>query len=425
MTDDEQVRCPVPRARPDVDRSVLVLVRGYRFLPKLRARFHADAVETRLLGQRVLCVGGADGARLFYDEARMQRDGAVPAPLANLLFGRGAVHGLDGAAHEHRKAMFLSLLDDEASRDLSDRTVLRWQQVLTERSGETVSVFDLGVEILGAAACDWAGVPSGRIPAGMFRRLATIVDGFGSVGPRHLRGRWARARCDRWAATLIRDVRDGRPHVPPMSPLAVIAAHTNPDGTLLSERTAAVELLNLLRPTVAVAWLLDYAALALHGNPHWLQRLHNGNDQDAEAFALEVRRRCPFVPALAARTRHDLKWHGIAVPAGRLVILDVYGTDHDPGRYPEPEHFDPDRFAAAPDPFGYLPQGGGLPTGHRCPGERVSIESIKAFMRVLSEIEYEVPAQDLRIRLSRMPARIDGGFQIRPRAATARRLLER
>ena len=82
MTDDEQVRCPVPRARPDVDRSVMALLRGYRFLPKLRAAYHADAIETGLLGQRVLCVSGAEGARLFYDESRMQRDGAVPAPLA-------------------------------------------------------------------------------------------------------------------------------------------------------------------------------------------------------------------------------------------------------------------------------------------------------------------------------------------------------
>jgi hypothetical protein len=58
----------------------------------------------------------------------------------------------------------------------------------------------------------------------------------------------------------------------------------------------------------------------LHGNSLWLERLGNGDENDAEIFALEVWRRCPFVPALAARACRDSDWHGIPVPTGRLVV---------------------------------------------------------------------------------------------------------
>lgn len=405
----------VVRVRPDVDRSVPALLRGYRFLPALRARHHAATLETRLLGRRVLCVSGAEGARLFYDERLVRRRDAVPKPLANTLFGRGAVHGLDGAEHQQRKAMFLSVLDDASSVDLAQRTAPRWQDAFGRRDGHPVSVFDVAVEVLGAAACEWAGIPAERVPDGMPRVLARIVDGFGSVGLRHVRGRLARVRADRWATAMIRDARAGRLGLPEDRPLAVVAAHTGAEGDVLAEHTAAVELLNLIRPTVAVAWLLDYAALMLQGHPRLLPDLRTADDRRLEAFSLEVRRCCPFVPALAARADVDFDWHGIHVPAGRLIILDVYGTDQDPQRYPEPGHFDPDRFLhRPPDAFGYLPQGGGASTGHRCPGERIAIEAIKTFVRVLGSTEYTVLPQDLRLRLSRMPARVPEGVVLCP-----------
>jgi fatty-acid peroxygenase len=73
------------------------------------------------------------------------------------------------------------------------------------------------------------------------------------------------------------------------------------------------------------------------------------------------------------------------LPRGRRVLLDVYGTLHDPAVWSEPERFDPGRFLAVePDPFTFIPQGGGDPhQGHRCPGERLAIELIKTAAEVL------------------------------------------
>ena len=113
------------------------------------------------------------------------------------------------------------------------------------------------------------------------------------------------------------------------------------------------------------------------------------------------------------------------VPRGRLVLLDVYGTLHDPDLWHAPDELQPDRFAGIePDPFTLIPQGGGdAATGHRCPGERVTIELIKTALRLLTSLRYDLPPQDLRVRLGRMPARPRSGVviaHVRPRIAEPR-----
>src|SRR4051794_436966 len=95
------------------DLSLSLLRHGYRALPRAWQRSgdpEGDAMACRLLGRRALVVRGGHGARTFYDESVVQRRGAVPAPLRNLLFGSGAVHGLDGEEHRERKALFLSAI---------------------------------------------------------------------------------------------------------------------------------------------------------------------------------------------------------------------------------------------------------------------------------------------------------------------------
>ncbi|GIP16113.1 hypothetical protein J40TS1_17550 [Paenibacillus montaniterrae] len=60
----------------------------------------------------------------------------------------------------------------------------------------------------------------------------------------------------------------------------------------------------------------------------------------------------------------------------------------------------------------FVPQGGGDPAqGHRCPGEGITVELMKATLDFLvNQIEYEVPAQDLNYKLNRMPTYPESGF---------------
>lgn len=64
--------------RAGLDRTAGLLVEGYPFLGERRHRWGAgpyaggSAVELRLLGERAICVGGPEAARLFYDPERFR-----------------------------------------------------------------------------------------------------------------------------------------------------------------------------------------------------------------------------------------------------------------------------------------------------------------------------------------------------------------
>ena len=81
--------------------------------------------------------------------------------------------------------------------------------------------------------------------------------------------------------------------------------------------------------------------------------------------------------------------------------------DRDPRSWERPDAFWPERFRDRDvTAFTPIPQGGGDPyANHRCAGEGITIEIMKRAVRLLTtEMRYEVPAQDLTIDMSRMPA---------------------
>jgi fatty-acid peroxygenase len=71
-------------------------------------------------------------------------------------------------------------------------------------------------------------------------------------------------------------MRSGELAPPEGSALQVISAHRALDGELLPPGVAAVELLNVLRPTVAVALYVTFAAHALHQYPECRERIAAG-----------------------------------------------------------------------------------------------------------------------------------------------------
>jgi fatty-acid peroxygenase len=88
-------------------------------------------------------------------------------------------------------------------------------------------------------------------------------------------------------------------------------------------------------------------------------------------------------------------------------MLDLYGTNHDARLWERPEEFRPERFRHWDgNAFDFIPQGGGeYYSGHRCPGEGITIELMKVALEFLTKsVTYDVPEQDLRINLSRIPA---------------------
>jgi fatty-acid peroxygenase len=213
---------------------------------------------------------------------------------------------------------------------------------------------------------------------------------------------------------VVAQVRIGTVTAPVGSALEVICHHRGPDGALLEPRVAAVELLNVLRPTVAVCWFVTFAAHALHLHPQHRSALRTGDAAFATAFTHEVRRFYPFAPFVGGRAVKDLQWQGNTIPTGSTVIVDLYGQNHDETLWPEPYQFRPERFLDREiGPFELVPQGGGDPsTGHRCPGEWITIGLLETLCLRLADLDYGVPEQDLSIPAHRIPARVRSGFTI-------------
>lgn len=397
----------IPRV-PGIESSIALLGEGYDFIPNRCRRLHTDVFQVRLLLQNTICLSGEEAARLFYDESRFQRAHAAPRMLQKTLFGQGGVQGLDGAAHRQRKQLFLGLLNDTAVDAAARLSEQHWLAAIGAwQTCEEVALLPEVQLLLTRTVCEWAGVPLDDEAASTRRdQLAQMIDGAGGVGARHWQARRARKEAEAWGIDLVRQVRAGELQLGAGTPLRVVAEHPGEDGQPLPERIAAIELLNLLRPTVAVSRFIIYAALELLAHPHWCERLA-GDDAMLEPFAQEVRRLHAFFPFTAARVREDFEWHGYRFEKGTRVLLDLYGTNRDPRSWQKPLGFDPQRFVGWPgNAFSFLTQGGGDPaTGHRCPGERLAIELLKVALRMLTRrMDYTVPAQDLSMDPSRMPA---------------------
>ncbi|MFH9468935.1 cytochrome P450 [Streptomyces clavifer] len=398
-----------------LDSTLALLTEGYAWLPDRRRRTHGKPVRCRLMGKNAVALHGPEAVRFFYDESHIVRRGALPGPLLDTLFGRGAVHTLDGQAHRVRKALFMSLLKDHGSLEgLAGHLEAAWDVAHQRWVGrDRVSFFDESSVLLTRAVCAWAGIPLANGEAEETAHdLVAMVDGFLSSGPRHLRARRARTRQEARFARRIDRVRSGAEEAPAASVLATVADHRDADGRPLDLHTAAVEVLNVIRPTVAVSWFLAFAAHALQRWPEQRTLLVEDDGVHARAFSQEIRRFYPFAPFIGGLAAADLRWAGEDIPAGSMVLLDLYGQNHDPQLFPEPYAFEPRRFLRhEPGRDELVPQGGGdAATNHRCPGEDVTLTVLETLVPRLAALRYDVPTQDLRIPLRRVPTAPRSGF---------------
>jgi len=404
-----------PRAR-GFDDSLALLAQGYTFMARRYAALGSDMFATRLMLRRALCVRGEDAARMFYQPGRFTRRHALPATTLGLLQDFGSVMTLDGPAHHQRKAMLMSLFGPLERQRLVELAAAEWRAEFARWGQPRVAVHDAAQEVLCRAACRWAGIQIDADEAAQrAREFGKMVAGAGSAGPRNWRGLLVRTRSEQWARALVDAVRAGRIQPPVDSPLNVIARHRDADGSLMSVKHAGVELINLLRPTVAVARYIAFGLLALHEHPQARARIAAGDDAYATWFMQEVRRYYPFIPAMGGRALHDFDWHGLQVKKGTWVLFDLYGTNHHAPLWGDPEVFRPERFERwQSSGFDFVPHGGGDPySGHRCPGESLTGDLVKSALQLFAhEIAYEVPPQDLTVSLRRMPTMPASGFVI-------------
>ena len=438
-------------SRLAVDQTAALRREGYDFMARRGRLRERSWFETRLMGRAAVILSGGNAPEQMYEPGRFTRRHALPPTTLRLLQGHGSVNQLDGAEHRHRKTSFLALLGISEARALANELTRRLTARFAQPGGFVL--LEEAEQILCATALAWLGTPAPS--AGQLRRrtaeYAAMLAGAGASGPSVIGALLLRARNEAWMRSLVWRVRNNQLGPRPESPLAVISRWRDVDGALLPVRAAAIELINLTRPLVAVARYIAFAAHALHFHPEWRLRIRDGNDAELEAFAQEVRRFYPFFPAVAGIVQTSFEWEGRRFARGEWVLADLHGADRDPARWTDPQTFNPDRFLAheagkstAPpaarrnpiedevgpdtDPVGsptpdavsglIVAQGAGDPRlGHRCPGEGVTLELIKAAARVLATADYRLPAQDFTIDRSRMPTAPAEGIRVSPAVA--------
>ena len=392
------------------DKTLSLLADPYRFVSKRCRLYGTDVFETRLMLRRAICTMGEEAASVFYHPNRFTRRGALPLTALLLLQDKGSAAVLDGDAHRHRKRLMMSMMSPSRVHDLASAFIDAWHQRAERWEAARHVVLAAEVpHVLTRAVCAWAGIQVSDEEADQrTRELVAMYEGAGAVGPRNWRGQVLRSRTERWARDLITRVRRGELAAPPNSALDVIATHRELDGQLMATRHAAVELINILRPTTAVERYITFAAHALAVNPASRAVLETDDgDEYLDWFVQEVRRFYPFFPLVGGRALTGFEWRGHEFPKGTWMLLDLYGTNHDPRTWDDPDVFRPERFGTwNGSPFTLIPQGGGDHlANHRCAGEAVTLELMKCAVRLLTRtLHYTIPEQDLTVDMSRMPA---------------------
>lgn len=392
-----------------IDHSLSLMREGYMYILNRRLSFSSDIFETRLLGKKAICMGGKAATEVFYDTEKFKRKDAAPNRVVQTLFGKKGVQALDGQDHKHRKEMFMSIMSPKGIQSLTDITKEQWKTALNKwEQVDEIILYEEVKEVLCRTACQWAGVPLEENDVKeMTTDLAAMFESPAAVGPNHWIGRNARRKVENWIGDLVEKVRNGEINPPESTALNRFAWHRDLEGNLLDTNTAAVEVINILRPIVAIAIFINFSALALHHFPEEREKLESHDEKYAQMFVQEVRRFYPFFPLVTALVKKDFTWNGYKFEEGTLTLLDLYGTNHDPEIWENPDLFSPDRFSKwEGSPFDFIPQGGGdYFMGHRCAGEWVTIQIMKVSLEYLvNQMEYEVPNQDLSYSIVSMPS---------------------
>lgn len=387
---------------------------GYHLLGTLREDVDAPVVKGKFLTKEIIAIYGEEAARKFYDPQNFKREGAMPKPILKTLFGEDGVQTLDGKDHHHRKSYFMDLMTPERMEDYHQILEEHLSRELDKQHGE-FELFDLSNRVLFYSICEWSGINLEQYDSEKVEVLAknqiSMISGAVTSPIDHIKGIADRKESEKWAQSLIEEAR--KHPVPGKDNLALytFATATNLDGEVLPVEVAAVELLNIIRPTVALTVWMALMGHALFSQENVYEPLKENFDDLQDSFIQEMRRYYPFFPMLPAISLRDVEIDGYTIPKDSWVILDIYGTNHDSRTIDHPETFDIKRYVDRTDEISYqeeyemIAQGGGdFREMHRCAGEWITLHSMRVFSdQLVNKYDFSVPQQDWTIPMNQFP----------------------
>ena len=126
----------------------------------------------------------------------------------------------------------------------------------------SIVLLDEAYLVLTRTACRWMGLPLEEVSdTTLAHDLGAMIERTGRFGPGVVAALLRRRRVERWLEDLVRATREEPAAVE--TPLTVIAGYREGDGSLLTPADAAVEILNIVRPTAAIARYVMFVAMAL------------------------------------------------------------------------------------------------------------------------------------------------------------------
>ncbi|UYL07863.1 cytochrome P450 [Bdellovibrio sp. SKB1291214] len=381
--------------------------RPYEFISTVCRRNNSPAVDVRLMLKKTTVISGPGAVRFFYDPQNFIRKGAMPEPVRATLLGKGGVQGTDGEEHKKRKELFMSFMTPEQVQHLSHLFDDAWTSRIPSWSHEKeIDVYQELLDLLVISGCEWVGVPlTAQEKPKRTADMRALFQYAASPIAKHMKSRLARWRSRKWIGQMVRDIRRQNLGAA-ATPLQKIALYKDSQGNFLPVPHAADEVLNLIRPITAISVFMIFSLHAITFYPEQAQKLQTEASY-LDLFVQEVRRFYPFFPAVSAVSRRDLYFNGYFIPQGQRVMLDVYGINHDKDFWYQSMTFNPERFREIPwqEIENFIPQGGGnYRTGHRCPGEAITVELMKVALDFFTRrLMFKMDLSDPRLALSEMP----------------------
>ena len=388
--------------------------------------------EMNFAGNRVVLLTGEEAQEAFFRGSDEQLDQAAAYPFMSPIFGRGVL--FDATPEQRKQGLRNQSLRDSFMRGHAE-VIAAETRAMMAKLGDTgeIDLLDFFSEltIYTSSACLIGKEFRNELTPEYFRVFYDLekgTDAIAYVNP-HLplpafrqRDRARRQLVDLLTAVFERRARqpsdkrelfdvllslkasDGSARftidqVTGMFISMMFAGHHTTSGT------AAWTLIELLRhPEFCARVVAELDSLYADGRDVSYQALRE--IPELEGAIKEALRLHPPLILLMRKVVYDFHYKGWTVPAGKLVAVSPAISNRLPECFPEPERYDPDRYAAGREEdarlFAWIPFGAGR---HRCVGAAFAMMQLKAiFSTLLREYAFELaqPAETYRNDHSKM-----------------------
>jgi cytochrome P450 len=301
-----------------------------------------------------------------------------------ILFLEGEPHH---KARRETNRFFTPSITDRAYRemmnDFADELIAEFRQK------KRADLSDLSMEMAVRVASQIVGLTSSLFPGGLKKRLEAMIE----VGDQML------TKTPAWITTLVSQWSTTSFFLLDVLP-AIRARRENPQEDVISylieQDYSNLEIMTecIVYGVAGMVTTREFIAVALwhlFENPHLIERMRVGSQEERYAILHEILRLEPVVGHLYRRTTGDLTFESegesITIPAGTKLDLHIVAANADEEAMGDsPEALCPMRERAEMRPkvpeFG-LSFGDG---SHRCPGAFVAIQESDIFIRKLLEV---------------------------------------